>query len=362
MSRSRGARIRSALGRSLWAVAVVALVAGAVVYPQIEPTCAPRPVPPLMVDVPAATTVLVCPGGVRVPTEPEDGEDVVYDPAFDPAPGESVASLAVVTAHPSTGAAASRVDLESIGGTSVGRVDPSGAVGGRWIDADEAVVLRADATDEVPAWPAGALQVVTAQGDLRGLAAASCQYPTAESWLVGGSTELGSSARLVLANPGVTPASVTLDLWGPSGRVEPAGASEYLVPPRSERVVLLEGVAAELPRLVVHTSSSGGLVAAYLQDSLLRGLVPRGVDLVVGGQVPGLRQVVPLSVTETEVDNADAAVLRLLAPGDEPGVVGVTFLGPEGPVDLPGTARVAVEAGAVLDVPLGGLQIGRAHV
>ena len=47
---------------------------------------------------------------------------------------------------------------------------------------------------------------------------------------------------LVVAATAVT---VGLDLWGPSGQVELAGAPQFLVPPRQERIVLLEGLAAE---------------------------------------------------------------------------------------------------------------------
>ena len=350
--------IGSLVGRSAWALAVTALVAGAVAYPQTLPVVAADPVPPLLVDVPAGSTALVCPGTVRLPTEPEAGEDVAYDPAFDTAPVESLASLGVLTARPSRAAPASRVQVESVGGDVLAELSPGPAAsGGGLDDADAPVVLRAGATGELPAWLAGSAQAITTDGDLQGLAAASCQYPGAESWLVGGSTALGSSARLSLLNPGVTAASVTVRVWGPTGPVELAGA-EYLVPPHSERVVLLEGVAAEQRRIVVQITASGGAVAAYLQDSLLRGFVSAGIDQVVAGQGPATRQVVPLSVTASAADSLDVAVLRLLAPGDSPGTVGVDFLGPDGPVELPGTARIAIEAGAVLDVPLGGLPAG----
>ena len=351
-------KIGSVIGRSLWAVAVTALVAGVVVYPETLPVTTGDPVPPVIVDVAAGSTTLVCPGTVRLPTEPEAGEDVAYDPAFDTAPVESIATLGLVTAPPSREMPASRVLVESLGAQEIAQVGPGvSAGGGRIDDADAPVVLRAGASGDLPGWLAGSTQAITTGGDLQGLAAAACQYPGAESWLVGGGTDLGSSARLALLNPGVTAASVTVRVWGPSGPVELAGA-EYLVPPHSERVVLLEGLAAEQRRIVVQTTSSGGAVATFLQDSLLRGFVSAGIDQVVAGQGPAVRQVVPLSVTESEADDTDVAVLRVLAPGDAPGEVGVTFLGPEGPVDLPGTARIAIEAGTVLDVPLGGLPAG----
>src|SRR5690606_2833905 len=137
------------------------------------------------------------------------------------------------------------------------------------------------------------------------------------TWLVGGSTALGASARLVLQNPGATPASVTLRVWGPTGALELAGAPEYLVVPGEEEVVLLEGVAAEQPHMVVEVTAQGGLVAAYLQDSRTDGLVPAGVDLVTGSAPPATTQVVP---AVAGVDGGDALV-RLPAPAAEDAVV-----------------------------------------
>ncbi len=130
------------------------------------------------------------------------------------------------------------------------------------------------------------------------------------------------------------------------------------MPAGSERAVLLEGAAAEQPRIVVHVVASGGLVAAYLQDSALRGLTPAGVDDVVPGTAPARRQVVPgVSVGASKADGADVAVLRLLAP-DEAGTAQVHVLGPDGEVSFPGGTDVALDAGAVIDLPLGGLPEG----
>ncbi|EYR61783.1 hypothetical protein N866_16780, partial [Actinotalea ferrariae CF5-4] len=166
------------------------------------------------------------------------------------------------------------------------------------------------------------------------------------------------SARLVLQNPGATAVTVGLDLWGPAGPVELAGAPEFLVPPGQERVVLLEGLAAEERRLVVRVTASGGLVTAHLQDSALRGVVPAGVDQVVPGAGPGTRQVLTgVLVPETAPGTVDTAQLRLLAP-DESTTASVALLGPDGPVALPGLAEVRLDAGAVLDVPLAGLPPG----
>ena len=83
-----------------------------------------------------------------------------------------------------------------------GRRRPSSATAP---DVPSATVLRADPSAGEAAVAGGASASVTLAGDLRGLAAASCRPPSADAWLVGGSTEIGSSALLVVANPGPDP-------------------------------------------------------------------------------------------------------------------------------------------------------------
>ncbi len=346
------------VARSLAGLLVLGVVGAVVLAATTYPSPEPAPVTRGAVPVPAPPTVLVCPGPVRLPTELEPGEDAAYDPQFDTAPSESVTQVDAVTARTREGGLGGDAVL-----TPLGTDDPAGQV----VAAGDAaatrvrrpagpLVLRADPVDGVPAWVAATLHVRTGDGDVRGLVTAPCQQPGAQAWLVGGSTELGSSARLVLQNPGLTPASVTVRLWGANGPVEPAGVPEYLVPPRSERVVLLEGLAAEQGRLVVQTSAVGGMVTAYLQDSRLDGLVPRGVDDVVAGSRPATRQVVP-AIAVSATDDPEAALVRILAPGEQGGAVSVSLLGPQGHVPLPG-GSTDLRAGTVLDIPLSGLPAG----
>ncbi|MCB2174980.1 MAG: hypothetical protein KQH57_04175 [Actinomycetales bacterium] len=352
-------RVAAAVVAVLSALVSVALVVGVVLAPGWEPASLTA-VDPLAVAVPPAPTDLVCPGPARLATEQEQGDDVAYDPQFDPAPAASTMRVGAITVDRPTDPAvpaqlfalgdrsAALAELTPAAGAGVARVTAPGGV----------VTVRADPGDGGPAWIAGTTVVRTDSGDLRGLVAAPCRSAVNEAWLVGGSTTLGSSARLVLQNPGATPAQVSLEVWGPGGPVELAGAAQYIVPAGSERAVLLEGAAAEQPRIVVHVVASGGLVASYLQDSALRGLTPAGVDDVVPGAAPALRQVVPgVSVGASEADGVDVSVLRLLAP-EEAGTAQVRVLGPDGEVPLPGGTDVALDAGAVIDLPLGGLPAG----
>lgn len=366
----------SVLGRTVWAVLVLAMGAAVVLGATRIPGEASEPVAPALALPPPAAAALVCPGPLRLATD-QAGTDATYDPAFDPSPADATSDLVAVTAGTASGGAAAARLTPMAGGTSLAEL-AAGVEAGVLARAggDAGLVVRADPVGDVPpqvgagvAWRAGT-------GDLRGLAAASCQRPTAETWLVGGSTVLGSSARLVLQNPGATPATVSLRLWGARGPVELAGAPDYLVPPGQEETILLEGLAAEQGQMVVQVTATGGLVSAYLQDSRTDGLVAAGVDLVVGGARPATELVVPvISVTD---DAPAAAALRVLAPGDLPqdgqdaddpgdddgdgttpgGTVHVTLLGPDGVVELPGTEDVSVDVGEVVDIPLDGLPAG----
>jgi hypothetical protein len=333
------------VARVLSGVLVLGLTGGVVAVAVTSPAAGTDPVPASTVDVAAAATTLVCPGPLQLPDDSTSG-----DSEFDRvpvAPSEAVVGFGTESSGTAslTPLGGSTVDLEA--GT------------GRVASPTAPVILRAEPVDGETARVAGATSSVVTAGDLRGLSAASCAPPTADVWLVGGSTELQSTADLVVVNPGATAADVTVEVWGPSGQVDLAGGGQLLVAPGAQEVVVLPGVAAEQRRTVVHVSAAGGQVSAYLQDSLLDGFTPQGTDLVTGGAAPATTQVVPgLSVPGTQVDAADAGALRLLAPGEEGATVSVRLLGPDGDVVLPGAEAVDLAPGEVTDLSLGGLAAG----
>lgn len=334
--------------RALSGVLVLGLTGGVVALAATlpgSPAATADPVPAATVDVAATASTLVCPGPLRLPDDATSG-----DSAFDRVPVAPVERVTAFAAGPGT-----RASLTPLGGT------PQALEGGSGLLAAPTapVVLRADPVDGEPARVAGATASAVADGDLRGLAAASCARPASDVWLVGGSTELASSADLVVVNPGATAAEVTVEAWGPSGAVDLGSGATLLVAPGDQRTLVLPAVAAEQRRLAVHVSAAGGQVSAYLQDSLLDGFTPRGTDLVVGGSAPATTQVVPgLTLPGTGVDASDAGSLRLLAPGEDGATVSVRLLGPDGDVALPGADGLALAGGEVTDLSLGGLAAG----
>jgi len=292
--------------------------------------------------VPAGPTTLVCPGPVVLP----ESDDEV-DPEFNPAPVGSVDRLRLVAgvgepvdaqgggdagaddgSGPTSGALLEAWPLADLAGAPVLVADATGITGGAGGaggtgstvavasgEPSTGTVGRAQPVGQAPARVAGAVVSTVTAGDLRGTSAASCQRPGSEFWLVGGGTELGTTTLLVVHNPGATPAEIGLAMWGPAGRVELGGGARYIVPSGGELSLRLSALAAELARTVVHVTSAGGQIAAFLQVSELDGFSPGGADLVVPGAAPAQRQVLTTFVVpESELDGPGAGLLRLLAP------------------------------------------------
>ncbi|WP_448629930.1 DUF5719 family protein [Cellulomonas soli] len=316
------------------------------------PEAAGRPV-----AVPPSPTTLVCPGPVILPESAGTG-----DSAFEAVPVEPVTHVTGVGAAGASGddaqTGAGAVTVAGLDGTPDESSSlPAGGGAFTLTDPDQATVVQAEPGVSTARAAATTSTLVT-DGDLRGLTAASCQVPGAESWLVGGSTGLSSTAQLVLVNAGTTPAEVLLSVWGPSGAVDLTG-ERYLVAPGAQQVVVLGGVADGQRGLVARVQATGGRVTAFVQDSALDGYTPAGTDLVVPGAAPATRQVVPAVVVgDSQIGDAGAPVLRLLAPGDAATTASVTLLGADGTTTLPGADEIALSPGEVTDVPLGGLPAG----
>ncbi|MEU4364788.1 DUF5719 family protein [Promicromonospora sp. NPDC023987] len=341
-------RTAAAVGGLLCAMAVAALAvthdAGQVAAP---PADGVRAVP-----VAAAETGLVCPAPAEL-QQPDVGDD-----EFSAAPVETTTELATAVLDAADDAEPSVTTLDG---------DRSAGLTGQ-LEAGDLAQVRAgelDGARMVRVTPSGGTYVtgtvasVTTEGDLRGMVAGPCAVPTVEHWLVGGGTSVGSSGRLVLQNPGRTPATVRLEAWGAAGPVVLGSQSLVVVPPGEQVVTMLEAVAPDQSRLALRVTAEGGRVGAYVQHHRIEGLVPAGADLVVGDGAPSRTTAVSGVVSTGEaVDDPHAPRLDLLAPGDTAGTARLSVLGPDGSVRLRGSEEVALEPGRLTTLPLGGLPEG----
>jgi len=328
-------------------------------------------------DVPAGRSLGVCPEPARLVT----GSDVDTDAEFSPVSTTATSALnALVLSNPAGTIPGSKVT--SLAGDAVAEIaktptsTPSPTSGPPVLAAAAATISPVTAPTVVGADPIGNEQASLAanlsysakDGDLRGLAAAPCQQPGNDAWLLGADTALGRTAVLNLSNASETPATVNLDLFGAQGQIQAPGARGLLVAPGTTRSVNLAGLAPGESQLAVHVRSSGGPVAGTIQQSVLRGLVPGGVEFLSPGSGPSNLQVM------AGVDIQDAAAIKALGsksgftdavpalqiavPGSTDAVVQVRLYGANGERQLPNGGVVTVKGGTVATLDLDGVPAG----
>ncbi|MET4002935.1 hypothetical protein ABIB48_001653 [Arthrobacter sp. UYCu511] len=229
-------------------------------------------------------------------------------------------------------------------------------------------VLRLDPLGPESSQGSGSVIVEATDGDLAGLAAATCQQPSNEVWLTGASTMVGRTAILALANSSLSPATVSLELFGSDGPVQSAGSKGLVVAPGTVRSVVLSGLAPDSDALSVHVKSVGGPVSAVIQQSVLRGLTPGGIDYLAPVQAPAsslaiagvqVRSVAESAKITAQNDYADAdTALMVTVPGIKDAVLEVKAFGKDGQVALPNGGVLSAAAGKVSTLSLAGLPEG----
>jgi hypothetical protein len=291
--------------------------------------------PPSMVVTPAATTQQrVCPGPALRPADARDGN----------ANASAIASVGHpdVTAASATGAA----------GTAPLKATENGAG-----IAPMLLTLPASANAAL----AGSQSESVSAGGFAGFAAAECAETAAETWLVGGATDIGRFTLITLSNPGTVSATVSVTVFTEAGEVHAAGSDGIVVPGGSQRILPLAGFAPNVLSPVVRVRSAGGQVVANLQHGIVRTLAPGGLAIVGASAAPAKQLAIPgVVLTGTEAiatqqnspGFADIApVLRLYVPGTAEATVRIAVIPEDG--SAPGEpSSLSVPGGVVTDVPI----------
>jgi len=205
----------------------------------------------------------------------------------------------------------------------------------------------------------GSSQQQVAIDSMRGLAGASCQQPSNDIWLVGGSTAAGREALLILTNPTPVDAIADLTIYTDLGEMEVSGLSGISVLANSTSVLSLASFAPTVATLAVQVQAQGAKLAAWIQHRVMNGTESLGVDYVTpsldakelsvipGFVIRGTEAINQVSVTEGVVDAGH--ILRVFAPTGATVTVQIVSSSPEvfGAV-LTGT----IEPGTVEDFPI----------
>lgn len=142
-------------------------------------------------------------------------------------------------------------------------------------------------------------------GDLAGLATATCQAPTSNWRFTGLQTSTGSTSVMNLSNPTHTTAQISVRLRGPEGLIDTPTLQSIVLAPGESRALVLGGYAQNMDSVSAEVTSVGGKITASVQQAALRGLTPSGVDFVAPNASASNTQVIP-GVWIDEKSNADA--------------------------------------------------------
>jgi hypothetical protein len=215
----------------------------------------------------------------------------------------------------------------------------------------------------------GSSTQLSAIGSMRGLAAASCQQPSNDFVIVGGSTLAGREALLVLTNPSPIDATADLRIFTDLGEVTVSGLSGISVPAQSTTAVSLASFAPTVPALALQVQSQGAKLAGWIQARSVRGTEATGVDWISPNHQASASPVLPgfvirgtrvINQTISSEENSDAGhALRIFAP--EGANVTVQIVSSE--ADIFGAVFTGIiEPGTVSDFPIAELKDGNYSV
>jgi hypothetical protein len=308
------------------------------------------------------------PPSVLVTPQPGEQQRVCAGPLLTLAEDSSKASAAtsVGSAASIFGARASATDATSVRPdvTDLKAVDNTDA------DADGGPQLLS-----VPVQPgateaplvAGSQSQTAESETIAGFAASPCAEAVSDSWLVGGSTDVGHTSLVLLSNPSTVLATVTLSVFSETGVIDAPGSTGILVQPGTQRIVSLAGLAPNLKSPIVHVESRGGQVAASLEQSVIHGIQPSGVEMVGPTNPAALEQTIAgVIVTPPPATGAPSAdeeftdessTVRVLTTGSKRATVQVGLISEDGTASGTST-QVDLEPGVATEVPLDSLAAG----
>ncbi|MGO3153875.1 MAG: DUF5719 family protein, partial [Galactobacter sp.] len=320
-------RFRTALGITGGAL-LVAAVAAAAVAPRFLPEAAQHESNIPSVRSGAGTSTYVCP-----PTVQRVGEEATSDQAYDSGAQKAGSSLSVMA----QGDQAQRIpgvtvlsddrtvkelskDLpadEAADGDAAQAADGYSGVKGvvdRAIDTAQASWVKVQPLGGSPSPAAATRTIQQGSGDLTGFAAPGCAPTSNTVWLTGATTTVGHTAVLSVTNPSDTPAGLSATVYTKDGEVSTGAIQSFTLEAGETRSLNLGGTAVDAEASAVKVESSGAPVSASINQSVLRGTTPGGIDTITAGSPDTTQVMTGVSVPGKE---ASAKLGRSESAGDQ---------------------------------------------
>ena len=152
--------------------------------------------------------------------------------------------------------------------------------------------------------------------------ATTCLIGSGDQWFVGGSGGLGSTARVLVINSGLSTSTIEIRTFGKSGK---AGEKVIALPAVSQREVRVDSLAPGEEVVAMEVITRSGRVSAFLFDQRGRGLSSLGADFVSSSEASE-----QLVITSIPVRHRGSSIkthqLHLIATGARSAVVDVELV------------------------------------
>lgn len=177
-------------------------------------------------------------------------------------------------------------------------------------------------------------------GRWRGLVSSRCLPADVDWWLTGADGRIGYTDLLLLANPGATPANLTVSAWAAGGQLHPPKLQSYTVPAYRSVLLPVADYAPDAALVTLHVHANTGRIAANVLDNRVTGIRAAGVDWIGPTRPPATDIVVP-----GFPGSSGPRRVILTNPGDRDATVGVKLSTASGSFAPAGHPTVLVRAG-----------------
>jgi hypothetical protein len=179
-------------------------------------------------------------------------------------------------------------------------------------------------------------------------AATTCLIGSGDQWFIGPSADLGSFARLLIVNSGLSTASIEIESYKDSGKV---GSRSLAIAAVSQREIRLDSLAPGAKSVAIRVLTKAGRVTAFLFDERRAGLRTLGGDFLASHD-PGLEIVIPAIPTKNSGQEISAHSLRVVATGARAAIVNVELLSDGSRFTPVGLSDVVIKPGEVKTLKL----------
>ena len=180
-----------------------------------------------------------------------------------------------------------------------------------------------------------------------------CSVSNGEQWFIGGSGALTSKSFLYISNSGFSESAVDIEIFTPSGLLEPR---EVSIPQNSTRKIAIDSLVPGEEAIAIAVKTKSGRVSSYLFDERKKGLTSLGADFVA--PVATARKVVTIPAITGLLDklvtnnNSVTHTLRLLVPASIDANIDVTVNSNDGNFIPIGLSQLEVKSQRLISIPL----------